>query len=84
MRIGPIPENTGHSPNAVSMLGQRRRRCANIETALGECPVYTPRIFFKVIRFSVYDFLVNIYYIRQYIKHHLLHSNRLMNQWMNE
>ena len=30
----------GHSPNAVSMLGQRRRRCANIETALGECPVF--------------------------------------------
>ena len=22
------------------MLGQRRRRCANIETALGECPVF--------------------------------------------
>ena len=32
--------NTGHSPNAVSMLGQRRRRWANIETALGECPVF--------------------------------------------
>ena len=29
----------GHSPNAVSMLSQRRRRCTNIETALGECPV---------------------------------------------
>ena len=36
----PSPANTGHSPNAVSMLGQRRRRCANIETALGECPVF--------------------------------------------
>ena len=35
-----IPANTGHSPNAVSMLGQHRRRCANIETALGECPVF--------------------------------------------
>ena len=34
------PVNTGHSPNAVSMLAQRRRRCANIETALGECPVF--------------------------------------------
>ena len=33
-------ENTGHSLNAVSMLGQRRRRWANIETALGECPVF--------------------------------------------
>ena len=32
------PANTGHSPNAVSMLGQRRRRWTNIETALGECP----------------------------------------------
>ena len=35
-----IPANTGHSPNAVSMLGQHRRRCVNIETALGECPVF--------------------------------------------
>ena len=32
------PANTGNLPNAVSMLGQRRKRCANIETALGECP----------------------------------------------
>ena len=31
------PPNTGHSPNAVSMVGQRRRRWANnIETAMGE------------------------------------------------
>ena len=34
------PANTGHSPNAVSMLDQRRRRWANGETALGECPVF--------------------------------------------
>ena len=34
---GDCPANTGHSPNAVLMLGQRRRRCANIETALGVC-----------------------------------------------
>ena len=34
------PANTGHFPNAASMLGQRRRRWANIETALGECPVF--------------------------------------------
>ena len=32
------PASTGHSPNAVSMLGQRRQQCANIETTLGECP----------------------------------------------
>ena len=42
--IGPtdtaFPAITGHSPNAVSMLGQRRRRWANIETALDECPVF--------------------------------------------
>ena len=31
---GDVPANTGHSPNVVSMLGQRRRRWANIETAL--------------------------------------------------
>ena len=35
-----IPANTGHSPNAVSMLGQRRRRRVNIDTALGECTVF--------------------------------------------
>ena len=34
---GLYPANTGHSPNVVSMLGQRRRRWANIETALGDC-----------------------------------------------
>ena len=31
--------NTGHSPNAVSMLAHHLRRWPNIETALGECPV---------------------------------------------
>ena len=30
----------GPLPNAVSMLGQRLRRWTNIETALGECPVF--------------------------------------------
>ena len=35
-----IPANTGHLTNAVSMLGQRRRRWANIEKALGECHVF--------------------------------------------
>ena len=32
-----VSANTRHSPNAVSMLGQRRRRWASIETALGKC-----------------------------------------------
>ena len=35
-----LPANVGHSPNAVSMLVQLRRRCANIVTALGRCPVF--------------------------------------------
>ena len=35
-----FPANTGHSPNAASMLGQRRRRWPNIEAALGEWPVF--------------------------------------------
>ena len=39
--IKHIPANTGHSPNAVSMLGQRQRRWANIETALGVCLVFS-------------------------------------------
>ena len=34
------PSKQGHSPNVVLMLGQRRRRWANIETVLGECPVF--------------------------------------------
>ena len=34
------PANAGHSPDAVSMLRQRRRHWANIETALDECPVF--------------------------------------------
>ena len=41
--ITDIPASTGHSPNAVSMLAHRLRRSAcppNIETALGECPVF--------------------------------------------
>ena len=40
LHVDTTPANTGHSPNAVSMLGQRRRRWANIKTALGECPVF--------------------------------------------
>ena len=38
-RFNVYPLNTGHSHTAVSMLGQRRRRWTNIETALGECRV---------------------------------------------
>ena len=38
--IAAIPANTGHSPDAVSMLAHRLRRWPNIETALGECPVF--------------------------------------------
>ena len=33
-RVYHILANTMHSPNAVSMLVQRRRRLSNIETAL--------------------------------------------------
>ena len=39
--LARILENTGHSTNAVSMLGQRRRRWTSIETALGESLVFT-------------------------------------------
>ena len=34
------PANTGLLPNAVSMLGQRRRRWASIETVSGQRPVF--------------------------------------------
>ena len=37
-------ENTVHSPDAVSVLGQRRRRWASIETELGEFPVFAGNI----------------------------------------
>ena len=32
--------NTGHSPNAVLRLSQRRKRLTDIKAALGECPVF--------------------------------------------
>ena len=35
-----LPANKGHSPNVVSMLGQRRRRWPDIKTTLSECPVF--------------------------------------------
>ena len=39
--ITPVrPANTEHSPKAVSMLAHRLRRWPNIETAVGECPVF--------------------------------------------
>ena len=36
--------NTGHSPNVVSMVAHRLRRWPNIETALGECPVFAGNV----------------------------------------
>ena len=36
-----VSANMGQSPNVVLMLGQRRRGRANVETALGECPMFT-------------------------------------------
>ena len=35
-----IPANTSHSPNDVSMLNHCFRRWPNIETTLGESPVF--------------------------------------------
>ena len=36
-----VPTNTGQSPNVVSMLSQRQRLWVNIESALGECHVFS-------------------------------------------
>ena len=36
LATGAVLANTGQSPNAVSMSGQRRRRWGNIETMLGK------------------------------------------------
>ena len=44
----PIPANLGNSLNAVSILGQRRRRWADIETALGEYSVFAGMAFLNV------------------------------------
>ena len=37
---GTRTANTGHSHNAGSMLGQRRRRWANVYPAVGECLLF--------------------------------------------
>ena len=47
-----IPANTEHLPNVVLMLGQRRRRWANIETAFGECPVFAGIVVFNLFYLS--------------------------------
>ena len=44
VRRRPLPENMGHSPNAVSMLAHRLRRWPNIETTLSKCPVFAGRL----------------------------------------
>ena len=40
METAPTIADMGHPPDAVSMLGQRRRRWPNFETAFRECPVF--------------------------------------------
>ena len=52
--MSPNPANTRHSPNAISMLGQRRGRWANIETALGECLVFAGKLKVKKRNLSFY------------------------------
>ena len=44
------PANTSHSTNAESMLGGRRRRMANIDSALVQCFVFAG----KIVSFLVY------------------------------
>ena len=38
--VSDDPANTGRSSSVVLMLGQRRRRWANIKTTLVKCPVF--------------------------------------------
>ena len=60
-----LPANTGHSPNAVSMLAHRLRRCPNIETALSESPMFARDLLFWPcahcvplgIKWCIYDFV---------------------------
>ena len=40
LQKSPFPANTRHWTNVVLMLGRRRRRRANIITALGQCHVF--------------------------------------------
>ena len=51
------PENTEHSPNVVSMLGQRQRRWTNIETALGECSVFAGSVMLNQQKLGVESML---------------------------
>ena len=48
-----------HLFNAGSMLGQRRRRCSSIKTALDQCPVWVV----SCNQFSGYINAVNLYSI---------------------
>ena len=65
-----LPANTGHSPNAVSLLAQRLRRWTNIETALG-LDVFTSFYY----RFNMFNmFNLCIYFVKAkavfvYMKH---------------
>ena len=43
-----LTSNTRHSPDAVLMLGQRRRQWTNIGTALGECLVFAGYVYWHV------------------------------------
>ena len=51
--------NTGHSPNAVSMLVHRR--WPNIETSLSECPVFVGN---KITTWMHFVFLVSVVGVR--------------------
>ena len=44
--IQAAPSNSTHSPNAVLMLGRRRRRWPIIKTALGH--IYGPVLLYRI------------------------------------
>ena len=44
--IQAAPSNSTRSPNAVLMLGQRRRRWPNIKTSLGH--IYGPVVLYRI------------------------------------
>ena len=49
-----LPNNTRHSPDAVLMLDQRRRRWTNIETALGKCLVFAGCVLARIFHTHIY------------------------------
>ena len=50
-----FPVNTRYRPDAVLLLAQRRRRCANIKPTLGQCLVFAGLIMGLIQIVTLYE-----------------------------